>query len=62
MEKENKKLRDAERKKRNETVRVRDLFVAVFVFPFQCHLTTLNAAIGGFCSQEGQESGGLQGL
>ena len=32
MEKENKKLRDAERKKRNETVRVCDLLVAVFVY------------------------------
>ena len=31
MEKENKKLRDAERKKRNETVRVRVLFVCLLL-------------------------------
>ena len=39
MEKENKKLRDAERKKRNETVRVR---VCLFVCLFVCLLLYLH--------------------
>ena len=55
MEKENKKIREAAKRERNETVRVSQLSYIVRLFS----ITFLFVATGGICEEERQENGSI---
>lgn len=58
MEKENKKVREAVKRERNETIRVGQYLLESTVYTRLHHFT----AISIICEEEGQKNGSLQGL
>ena len=59
MEKENKKIREAAKRERNETVRVSQPSLYCLIVGLSFSMSFLSIATGGICKEEGQKNGSI---